>query len=454
MTSSVSIPLTELLLRPSTLRRFTKRGFESTDEIEESRANGGINLLASELDVSLQEAAGLIREVQGCLGSYQQQRSKEGNSSTSPSEIQNAKDQEDIAIEANNEAFQQPPLSPTRDCDDGIVTAYELLRMNDSRRSSQDGKRQYHRRRHIVTFCRAIDDLIGGGLALGEVTEIAGMPGTGKTQLATQLSVLARLPQLCGGVEGRTLYVDAEGSFVAERAHSMAQALCQHVKGRAQYQQSKNKGSSSLPESFTTEGILDSIDVFRVHDEAALLATLYSLRQYIESISNTPSALPVKLVIIDSIAFHFRAVVPTDASYYVQRTKTLTALAAFLGDLANQHNLAVVVINQMTTKIGRNNTGTSVVPALGESWAHATATRLLLSKEERFLTETSNDDDETENLSRRRELRTCSLIKSSHKPTGKASYRILEDGIRDVPGERTRSNSGSASGSHKRARTS
>jgi hypothetical protein len=70
--TTVSIPLTELLLRPSTLQRFTKRGFESTDEIEESRANGGINLLASELDVSLQEAAGLIREVQGCLGTYEE----------------------------------------------------------------------------------------------------------------------------------------------------------------------------------------------------------------------------------------------------------------------------------------------------------------------------------------------------------------------------------------------
>ena len=42
-----------------------------------------------------------------------------------------------------------------------------------------------------------------------------------------------------------------------------------------------------------------------------------------------------------------------------------------IGDLATQYNLAVVVINQMTTKIGRNNTGSSVVPALGESWAHA-----------------------------------------------------------------------------------
>ena len=489
MSPTVSIPLTELLLRPSTLRRFTKRGFESTDEIEESRANGGINLLASELDVSLQEAAGLIREVQGCLEQNSRARRSATNANTNndSSRVENAVTETNSEVDGHRQQ-QQLQLSPTRrNYNDGIVTAYELLRMNDSRRSSSnDGNnKKHHRRRHIVTFCRSIDDLIGGGIALGEVTEISGMPGTGKTQLATQLSILARLPHIYGGVEGRTLYVDAEGSFLAERAHSMAESLFNHVKGRAQYQQqrqrqhSKNiknhdvretETPSDNADSFTTEGILDSIDVFRVHDEAALLATLYSLKHYIESsIEQEPSSssiLPVKLIIVDSIAFHFRAVVPIDSSYYVQRTKTLTALAAYLGDLARQHDLAVVVINQMTTKIGvrsSNGNTTSVVPALGESWAHATATRLLLSKEERVHGDgydqnngSDDDDDDDEMRLLRRgvpsQLRTCSLIKSAHKPTGKANYRILEEGIRDVSGEREGSRCDS--GNNKRSRLS
>jgi len=474
-TSAVSIPLTELLLRPSTLRRFTKRGFESTDEIEESRANGGINLLAAELDVSLQEAAGLIREVQGCLGSYEQSRAR--SSGRSREENNNNSDGEPStkAIEGysnngsdDNDTHQQQQQQPQPiQCyDDGIVTAYELLRMNDGNgiAGASGTKRNPC---HIVTFCRSIDNLLGGGIALGEVTEVAGLPGTGKTQLATQLSVLARLPHVYGGVEGRTLYVDAEGSFLAERAHSMADALCHHVRGRAH-------GSAST--DFTTETILDSIDVFRVHDEAALLATLYSLRDYIESsaiardsavMSPSSPSLPVRLIVIDSIAFHFRAVVPTDSSYYVQRTKTLTALAAYLGELAHQHDLAVVVINQMTTKIGNGSGGTaaSVVPALGESWAHATATRLLLSKDDRSLMgraatsdnyDSDNDDDESDRLglqARRREMRTCSLTKSAHRPTGTARYRVVEEGIRDV-GENERIRRGmSDTGNNKRPRT-
>lgn len=35
----------------------------------------------------------------------------------------------------------------------------------------------------IVTFCAAIDGLMGGGVALGKVTELCGAPGLGKTQI-------------------------------------------------------------------------------------------------------------------------------------------------------------------------------------------------------------------------------------------------------------------------------
>lgn len=408
--TTLAIPLSELLLRPSTLQRFTKRGFESTEEIEESRAHGGINLLASELDVSLQEAAGLIREVQACLESYYKNNLKGGNDRATTTEPKS----------------RTTPLQH----DEGIVTAYEWLhqqRKNDSRR-------------HIVTFCRSIDDLLGGGIEVGQVTELSGLPGTGKTQLATQLAVLARLPHAFGGVQGRSLYVDAEGSFVPERAYAMARALCQHVQGTAQRQEQRKRKhkqhettSSMIPADFTTEGILASIDVFRVHDEAALLATLYSLEKHIEKHSR--SSLPVKLVVVDSIAFHFRAITPTDSSYYLQRTKTLAALALYLGDLARRYELAVVVVNQMTTKI--HGGSSSVVPALGESWAHATSTRLLLSQEHKLLMQEDDDDDnDDENIPQsctKIPVWTCTLVKSAHRPNGTADYRILEEGIRDRP---------------------
>ena len=529
-----AIPLTELMLRPSTLQRFTKRGFESVNEIEESRLNGGINLLASELDVSLQEAAGLIREVQGCLsasfgdggggggggggdtgGDGMDVAGNDNSSSTNDKDVGdnngNENENENPSLSSptqqqklQQQQQQQQQLQIQSPQDDGILTAYDLLHMHDPRRRSshhhQAGGGITSTNRHVVSFCKSIDKLLGGGVSLGQVTEISGLPGTGKTQLATQLSVLARLPREFGGVEGRTLYVDAEGSFVPERAYSMADALCDHVRAttrkrrRRQQQQhsqrsrhghDRNVEDDNISPNFAVEDILDSIDVFRVHDETALLATLYSLQKYVKesqqqweqqqqqeheqqqgkndstannSSSSSSSSLPVRLIVIDSIAFHFRAVTPTDSSYYAQRTKTLTALAAHLGDLASKHDLAVVVINQMTTKVNNNynnnnnshqssfssssiplsSSSTVMVPALGESWAHATATRLLLSNEEQYVVPAADgNSDDGEDYNRGpavlRQVRSCTLIKSAHRPTGTAQFHILEMGIRDAP---------------------
>lgn len=36
---------------------------------------------------------------------------------------------------------------------------------------------------HVVTFSAALDALLGGGLPLRALTEVAGTPGIGKTQL-------------------------------------------------------------------------------------------------------------------------------------------------------------------------------------------------------------------------------------------------------------------------------
>lgn len=37
--------------------------------------------------------------------------------------------------------------------------------------------------RSIVTFSSQLDEALGGGLLLGKITELCGVPGIGKTQL-------------------------------------------------------------------------------------------------------------------------------------------------------------------------------------------------------------------------------------------------------------------------------
>ena len=36
---------------------------------------------------------------------------------------------------------------------------------------------------HVVSFCAAVDAVLGGGVGVGRVTEVCGEPGTGKTQV-------------------------------------------------------------------------------------------------------------------------------------------------------------------------------------------------------------------------------------------------------------------------------
>ncbi len=100
----------------------------------------------------------------------------------------------------------------------------------------------------------------------------------------------------------------------------------------------------------------------------------------------------------------------------------------------------------MTTKIGGNNyyenennstfgnsrsiddTGTdnnsNVIPALGESWAHATTTRILLTFD-------GNNVNNNNEYGIPGERRICKLVKSSHRPAGIAYFAVTEFGLRD-----------------------
>ena len=50
------------------------------------------------------------------------------------------------------------------------MTALDMLRQDDQNAN-------------IITFCQAIDDMLGGGIPISKVTEICGAPGVGKTQI-------------------------------------------------------------------------------------------------------------------------------------------------------------------------------------------------------------------------------------------------------------------------------
>lgn len=55
----------------------------------------------------------------------------------------------------------------------GLAGALSAKALYDRERSSQ----------RIITFCAGLDSILGGGVALQQITEVCGGPGLGKTQL-------------------------------------------------------------------------------------------------------------------------------------------------------------------------------------------------------------------------------------------------------------------------------
>jgi RAD51-like protein 2 len=236
--------------------------------------------------------------------------------------------------------------------------------------------------RPIITFCKEIDVMLGGGIPIGQITEVCGVPGIGKTQLGMQLALNVQIPEVFQGSEGKCIYIDTEGSFLPERVYDIAKELSNHLKRLAnhnfQRQQQQNQSFSSLsalsgpnlsssaaPASETTqqqlhlsenvltpEYFLSNIDLFRCHSQSELTAVLFQLKERLSSSQSSSSSSAgdqrrVKLIVIDSIAFPFR----TQVADLFQRNLLLNQLLQLLNEIAYNERVAVVLVNHMTTKI-------------------------------------------------------------------------------------------------------
>ena len=452
--------LVTLPLRPSTLTTLLRNGFSTTGDVvnscwiemttsgvlgskstceNESNDNqkndgGRFGQFAKELGCSPTQAGGYFREIDDALVLVGLPKI---SNKDNDDEIKCSTYQHERVIASNN--ITAPPR--------GIIpaTAASILRAkaNNHFPDSKNGLNYNASVRHIVSFSQAVDMLLGGGLALSELTEIVGLPGVGKTQLAMQLAVDTILPEKYGGVEGCAVVIDAEGSWSGaaggDRLWSMANALVEHVRSRAirKLATSRAKESAVIDRaenadtmvSITPETILQGIHIFRVHDEANQTCTMYNLPKFLLDLEQKET--PVKLVVIDSIAFHYRVASAASISRRgnvnkkntsLSSTHNLTRMAAFLAELASEFDLAVLAINHLTTRIEKDE-GTKLVPALGESWAHSITSRLMIDHHRHSQSGTTRMD----------EFRACTLVKSPHKPVGTAHFMITDKGVRTVP---------------------
>ncbi|XP_034092078.1 DNA repair protein RAD51 homolog 3 isoform X1 [Gymnodraco acuticeps] len=286
------------------------------------------------------------------------------------------------------------------------LTALQLLQEEQSQRS-------------IFSFCSQLDATLGGGLPVGKTTEICGAPGTGKTQLCLQLAVDVQVPVCFGGLGGQVVVVDTEGSFLLQRVQDIAGAVVKHCALLVEDDEQRVAMTTFSVETilsniflvmigteammslgFSRDSDLSISPQVRCHDYVELLAELHLLPDFL---SEHPRA---RLLVIDSVAFPFRL----HFDELSQRTRLLNGLAQQLIAMATSHNVAMVITNQMTTRLRGGQS--QLVPALGESWGHAPTIRLLLQWAGT--------------------QRLATIFKSPGHPGATVQYQITSDGFRDA----------------------
>ncbi|KAM3174851.1 hypothetical protein ACTXT7_009667 [Hymenolepis weldensis] len=265
----------------------------------------------------------------------------------------------------------------------------------------------------LLMYC-SFDDLMDGGFPCGRITELCGQPGVGKTQFCLQACLTVQIPHWCGGLSGEAIFFDTEGNFMPKRLRQMARDMVEHFNSEIVphlYKHINSLGNSNedLEEKTACKEAISNLPT-----EESLLSKIHYIRctDYLHLLAAT------RLVVVDSIALPFRY----EFEDIPLRNRLLASLSQSLLLTAGSQNAAVIVTNQITTRIVSNGAFTAsqgrLVPALGDSWGHICSVRILLSKGDG----TTGD-----------RRRTARLLKHPGRPPGIATYQVTTGGIRDCP---------------------
>ncbi len=232
----------------------------------------------------------------------------------------------------------------------------------------------------ITTGSKSLDNLLGGGIETQAITEMYGQFGSGKSQLAFQLSVNVQLPKERGGLEANCLFIDTENTFRPNRIIQLAEGL-----------------------GLDKDKVLKNIFVARAYNSDHQMFLLEKAGDMIEENN-------IKLIVIDSLTSHFRSEYMGRGELAPRQQKLNKHLHA-LQRLADAHNLAVYVTNQVQANPAILF-GDPTSPVGGHIVAHQTSYRIYLRKSSG-------------------EKRIAKIMDSPDLPPGECVFRVLTEGIRD-----------------------
>ena len=165
---------------------------------------------------------------------------------------------------------------------DSLPKQHKVSHSNNVFRSADEFTHQQGKER-LSTGSKNLDDLLGAGLETGAITQFYGASNTGKTHLCHLLCVVLPSPY-------QAIYIDTEGGFREERIESIATAR-----------------------GLDHTNILPNIQVLQPKDSKQQESHIEDACSVIKS-SNSK----VKLLIVDSMMFHYIAEYPgNDVDYSI-----------------------------------------------------------------------------------------------------------------------------------------
>lgn len=248
--------------------------------------------------------------------------------------------------------------------------------------SGEEIMKKRERMMKITTGSKELDKLVGGGFETGAITEAYGQYGSGKSQIAHSLAVRVQLPLDKGGAEGAAVYIDTEGTFRPERIRSIAEGC-----------------------GLDPQEALKNVRVARAFNSDHQMLISEKVDDLIKQGVN------VKIVIVDSLTAHFRAEF-IGRGTLADRQQRINKHMHSLMKLADKHNLAVYVTNQVMSKPDQFF-GDPTEAIGGHIVAHNSTYRLYLRRGKKG-------------------TRVAKMVDSPNMPEAEAVFELTEVGVRDA----------------------
>ncbi|MFW9877246.1 MAG: helix-hairpin-helix domain-containing protein [Candidatus Thorarchaeota archaeon] len=251
--------------------------------------------------------------------------------SASPNELQ--------SIEGITSSFAKRLIKSASGQSDGLGLYF---------RRGKDMIQDYEKQEYLTSGCSSFDELLNGGFCTQKLYEVWGMEGTCKSNLMNQLICTTALPKSKGGLGGGAIYIDTDNALSLNRIRSVAPRF-----------------------ELDPEDVIENISRVSPFNSDALK---YICRN---ELSEELSQTGARLIIVDSIATHFRSEYGSMRQLAPERQQKALQVLQAIKKNARIFNAVAVITNQAVGD--PSGYGVGIKHAMGLAVGHASEIRIHLS---------------------------------------------------------------------------